>query len=91
MTVQAPKKVVVEVDHPLVRHKLSYLRDKRTSTGDFRRLVRELTALLAFRKGDHDQAQNLFSGLVGDAAAPPGIRERSAAMLGVLGSPVQQG
>jgi uracil phosphoribosyltransferase len=40
--------VVVEVDHPLVQHKLSYLRDKRTSTGDFRRLVRELTALLTY-------------------------------------------
>jgi uracil phosphoribosyltransferase len=39
---------VTEVDHPLVRHKLSYLRDKRTSTGDFRRLVRELTALLTY-------------------------------------------
>jgi uracil phosphoribosyltransferase len=39
---------VVELDHPLVRHKLSYLRDKRTSTGDFRRLVRELTALLTY-------------------------------------------
>ena len=41
-------KDVVHVDHPLVRHKLSYLRDKRTSTGDFRRLVRELTALLTY-------------------------------------------
>lgn len=39
---------VVEVDHPLVRHKLSYLRDKQTSTGDFRRLVHELTALLTY-------------------------------------------
>jgi len=39
---------VVEVDHPLVQHKLSYLRDKRTSTGDFRRLVRELTTLLTY-------------------------------------------
>jgi uracil phosphoribosyltransferase len=39
---------VVEVDHPLVRHKLSYLRDRRTSTGDFRRLVRELTTLLTY-------------------------------------------
>jgi uracil phosphoribosyltransferase len=39
---------VIEVDHPLVRHKLSYLRDKRTSTGDFRRLVRELTTLLTY-------------------------------------------
>jgi uracil phosphoribosyltransferase len=39
---------VVEVTHPLVRHKLSLLRDRRTSTGDFRRLVNELTALLTY-------------------------------------------
>ena len=48
MAVEAPNKVVVALDHPLVRHKLSYLRDKRTSTGDFRRIVRELTALLTY-------------------------------------------
>jgi uracil phosphoribosyltransferase len=39
---------VVHVDHPLVRHKLSYLRDRRTSTSDFRRLVKELTSLLTY-------------------------------------------
>ncbi len=40
--------LVVEVGHPLVKHKLSYLRDRRTSTGDFRRLVAELTLLLTY-------------------------------------------
>jgi uracil phosphoribosyltransferase len=44
-TARAP---VTVVTHPLVRHKLSYLRDKRTSTGDFRRLVNELTTLLTY-------------------------------------------
>ncbi len=39
---------VVEVTHPLVRHKLSLLRDRRTSTADFRRLVNELTTLLTY-------------------------------------------
>ena len=33
------------VDHPLVQHKLSILRDKRTSTKDFRELVTELAIL----------------------------------------------
>jgi uracil phosphoribosyltransferase len=42
---QAPVTVIA---HPLVQHKLSYLRDKRTSTGDFRRLVSELTTLLTY-------------------------------------------
>jgi uracil phosphoribosyltransferase len=48
MTVDAATRLVVEVTHPLVQHKLSLLRDKRTSTGDFRRIVRELTALLTY-------------------------------------------
>lgn len=33
---------LVVVDHPLVQHKLSILRDKNTSTKDFRELVTEL-------------------------------------------------
>ena len=33
---------VVEVRHPLVQHKLSYLRDKDTPTVHFRRLVEEV-------------------------------------------------
>ena len=33
---------VVVIDHPMVQHKLSKLRDKNTSSKDFRQLVREL-------------------------------------------------
>jgi len=39
---------VTEVQHPLVRHKLSYLRDKDTPTVHFRKLVNELTTLLTY-------------------------------------------
>jgi uracil phosphoribosyltransferase len=39
---------VTEVTHPLVRHKLGLLRDRTTSTADFRRLVDELTLLLTY-------------------------------------------
>ena len=38
----------VHVDHPLVEHKLSLLRERSTSTADFRRVVNELTALLTY-------------------------------------------
>jgi hypothetical protein len=34
--------------HPLVAHKLSRLRDKRTEPKKFRELVREIAALLAY-------------------------------------------
>ena len=49
MSVETKTRALVTViAHPLVQHKLSYLRDKRTSTGDFRRLVSELTTLLTY-------------------------------------------
>ncbi|WIY25340.1 uracil phosphoribosyltransferase [Parasedimentitalea psychrophila] len=36
------------VDHPLVQHKLTLMRDKGTSTAGFRRLLHEITQLLAY-------------------------------------------
>ena len=36
------------VTHPLVQHKLTLMRDKNTSTGSFRQLLREISALLAY-------------------------------------------
>ncbi len=39
---------VVVIDHPLVQHKLSYLRDKRTGSKEFRELVNELAMLLTY-------------------------------------------
>ena len=39
---------VTEVTHPLARHKLGLLRERSTSTADFRRLVDELTLLLTY-------------------------------------------
>ena len=35
-------------DHPLITHKLTYLRDKRTDSPTFRRLTEELVTLLAY-------------------------------------------
>lgn len=39
---------VTEVTHPLVQHKLSYLRDQDTPTVHFRKIVDELTLLLTY-------------------------------------------
>ena len=40
--------LVIEVKHPLVQHKLAYLRDKDTPTVHFRKLVNEVTLLLTY-------------------------------------------
>jgi uracil phosphoribosyltransferase len=39
---------VVVLDHPLIQHKLTLLRDKETSTTGFRRLARELSLLMGY-------------------------------------------
>jgi uracil phosphoribosyltransferase len=36
------------LDHPLIRHKLTILRDRRTSTRDFKQLVNEIAVLMAY-------------------------------------------
>lgn len=35
-------------DHPLIQHKLTYIRDKSTGTKEFRELVDEISTLMAF-------------------------------------------
>ncbi len=40
--------MVTVIDHPLVQHKLTLLRKKETTTGEFRRLCREISLLLGY-------------------------------------------
>jgi len=39
---------VTVINHPLVQHKLTLLRDRETSTGTFRRLAREISLLMTY-------------------------------------------
>ena len=40
--------IVHVIDHPLVQHKLTFLRDKNTGSKEFRALVEELAMLLTY-------------------------------------------
>jgi uracil phosphoribosyltransferase len=42
------KAKVKVLDHPLLRHKLGYLRDKTTPSGDFREITKEISRILAY-------------------------------------------
>jgi uracil phosphoribosyltransferase len=48
VTDTATRERLTVVTHPLVQHKLSYLRDRSTPTVHFRKLVNELTLLLTY-------------------------------------------
>jgi uracil phosphoribosyltransferase len=39
---------VTVIDHPLLQHKLSYIRSEETTTDNFRRLVREVAQMIAY-------------------------------------------
>ena len=39
---------LVVMDHPLIQHKISLIRDKSTGTKDFRELVEEIAMLMAY-------------------------------------------
>ena len=41
-------KNVIELDHPIIEHKLSILRDKNTSTKEFRELIKEISMFLCY-------------------------------------------
>ena len=36
------------MDHPLIQHKLSHMRDKNTSSKEFRELLNEISMLMAY-------------------------------------------
>ena len=39
---------VTVFDHPLIQHKISMLRDKRTGTNEFRALIEEIAMLMGY-------------------------------------------
>ncbi len=43
-----PENQVIVIDHPLVQHKLSVLRNKDTGTNEFRNLTREISTLMGY-------------------------------------------
>jgi uracil phosphoribosyltransferase len=40
---------LIVLDHPLIQHKLTLLRDHHTTTRDFKQLVTEISVLMATR------------------------------------------
>ncbi|MEM7047940.1 MAG: uracil phosphoribosyltransferase [Pseudomonadota bacterium] len=53
MTDSSTDSSLVLIDHPLIAHKLTLMRDKRCSTNDFRRLLREIAMLMGFEMTRH--------------------------------------
>lgn len=50
---------VVEIKHPLIKHKLGLLRNKNTSTKEFRELVDEISAFLCYKAFEEVELEDI--------------------------------
>lgn len=72
---------LVICDHPLIQHKLTYIRDKRTNTKDFRELVDEVATLMAY---EITRELKLESTTVSTPVAEADCKVISGRMLGLI-------
>lgn len=73
---------VLVIDHPLVQHKLSILRDRETSVRDFRDLCTEISMLMAF---DAMRDLPLADAVVETPVAPANVKRLSGKKLALIG------
>jgi uracil phosphoribosyltransferase len=75
---------VVEVTHPLVQHKLSYLRDRETPTVHFRKLVEEVTLLLTYEATKDFPTEEVEIATPLEVAPAPRISGKKVAVCPIL-------
>src|SRR5437867_4688278 len=83
MTVQATRRLT-HVTHPLVQHKLSYLRDRTTPTVHFRKLVEEVTLLLTYEATKDFPSEEVEIETPLERATVPRISGKKVAVCPVL-------
>ncbi|HHS89432.1 MAG TPA: uracil phosphoribosyltransferase [Rhodobacteraceae bacterium] len=72
------------VEHPLVQHKLTIMRKKETSTNSFRRLLREISQLLAYEiTRELDMTTTKIETPIGPMEAPT-IGGKKLALISIL-------
>jgi uracil phosphoribosyltransferase len=75
---------VTHVTHPLVQHKLSYLREKSTPTVHFRKLVEEVTLLLVYEATKDFPTEDVEIETPLERASVPRIAGKKVAVCPVL-------
>lgn len=76
--------VTVNLDNMDVNQVKSRLGTLAGSTSGWRHLAQEQIALAAITAGDKDEATQLLNGLIADADAPQGLKQRAGNYLAVL-------
>ena len=75
---------VIHVTHPLVQHKVSYLRDRHTPTVHFRKLVEEVTLLLTYEATKDLPTEDVEIETPLEVASMPRISGKKVAVCPIL-------
>ena len=92
MTTQSDRFPSLHVlDHPLIQHKLSLMRDRRTPTIQFRQLLKEIALLMGY---EITRALPMTSEPIETPVAPmvaPVIAGKKVAIVSILRAVIQRG
>lgn len=75
---------VKTVDHPLVQHKLTKMREKETALPDFRRLLREISLLLAYEVTRHLELKSIEIETPVSKASMPVLAQPEPCLITIL-------
>ena len=72
------------LDHPLIRHKVAIIRDKDTSTKQFREVISEIATLMAFEAFKDVPTQNIMVETPLETVEQTIVKENSIAIVPIL-------
>jgi len=72
------------VDHPLVQHKLTMIRDRNTGAADFRQLLREISHLLAYEVCRDMETETVEIETPLETATGPKLEGRKLCLISIL-------
>ena len=72
------------LDHPLIRHKVAIIRDKDTSTKQFREVISEIATLMAFEAFKEVPTQNIMVETPLETVEQTIVKENSIAIVPIL-------
>ncbi|MEZ4742487.1 MAG: uracil phosphoribosyltransferase [Bdellovibrionota bacterium] len=78
------QKIVKEIKHPLIAHKLTLMRDKNTSIAKFRSLIKEVSLLLGYEATRKMQLDEKEIETPLEKAKMPVLRQKKSALISVL-------
>ncbi len=75
---------VIVLNHPLIRHKLAIIRDKKTDTKQFREIVKELAMLMAYESFKDVPTQEIEVETPLEKTVQTVVKENSIAIVPIL-------